>query len=46
LKVSNIETSVEVQVQAMTIQTDSTSFTAAIQARAIDAIPNITQNPL
>lgn len=46
LKVSNVETTVEVQAQAATIQTDSTSVTSALQARAIDAIPNITQNPL
>ena len=46
LKVSNIETTVEVQAAAARIQTESTSVTGAIQANVIDAIPNITQNPL
>ncbi|HXA52318.1 MAG TPA: TonB-dependent receptor [Candidatus Acidoferrum sp.] len=46
LKVSNVDASVEVHAEAATIQTDSTSVTGALQARAIDAIPNITQNPL
>src|SRR5882724_8783482 len=46
LKLSNVETTVEVQAQAATIQTDSTSVTGALGAKAIDAIPNITQNPL
>src|SRR5205807_9551023 len=46
LKLSNVETTVEVQAQAATIQTDSTSVTGALQSEAIDAIPNVTQNPL
>jgi len=46
LKVSNIETTVEVQADAARIQTDSTSVTGAVPANVIDAIPNITQNPL
>ena len=46
LKVSNVETTVEVQAAAARIQTESTSVTGAIQANVIDAIPNITQNPL
>jgi hypothetical protein len=46
LKVTTIETTVEVEAQAATIQTDSTSVTGAVLARAIDAIPNVTQNPL
>jgi len=46
LKVSSVETSVEVQAHAAQIQSDSTSVTGALQARAIDAIPNITQNPI
>src|SRR5262249_17964428 len=46
LKLSAVETTVEVEAQAARIQTDSTSVTGALSARAIDAIPNITQNPL
>jgi len=46
LVVSAVETTVEVAAHAATIQTDSTSVTGALQAQAIDAIPNLTQNPL
>ena len=46
LKVSGVETAVEVQGQAATVQTDSTSVSSSIEAKVIDAIPNITQNPL
>lgn len=46
LKLSSVDTTVEVQAQAATIQTDTTSVSGGLQARAIDAIPNITQNPL
>jgi hypothetical protein len=46
LKVTAVETTVEVAAQAATIQTDSTSVTGAVGAKAIDAVPNITQNPL
>src|SRR5215471_17533674 len=46
LKVSTVETAVEVQARAETVQTDSTSVSGSVQAQVIDAIPNITQNPL
>jgi hypothetical protein len=46
LKVTGVETAVEVEARATTIQTDSTSVTGAIQAQVIDSIPNVTQNPL
>src|SRR5262249_18252302 len=46
LKLSAVEPTVEVQAQAARIQTDTTSVSGAFQAKAIDAIPNITQNPL
>ena len=46
LKLSTVDTTVEVVAQAARIQTDTTSVSGALQARAIDAIPNITQNPL
>lgn len=46
LKVSTVDTTVEVQAEAARVQTDSTSVSGALGARAIDAIPNITQNPL
>ena len=46
LKLSSVDTTVEVQAASQTIQVDSTSVSGALQAEAIDAIPNITQNPL
>src|SRR4029077_7651660 len=46
LKVTSLETTVEVQGQAATVQTDSPSVSGATAAQVIDAIPNITQNPL
>src|SRR5260370_5505846 len=46
LKVSSLATTVEVRAQAATIQTDSTSVTGAVEAKVIEAIRNITQNPL
>jgi hypothetical protein len=46
LKVSAIETTVEVEAHTAQLQTESTSVTSAIEAKVIDAIPNITQNPL
>ena len=46
LKLSSVDTTVEVQAASQTIQADSTSVSGALQAEAIDAIPNITQNPL
>jgi hypothetical protein len=46
LKVSNVETTLEVQAQAAQLQTDSTSVSGALEANVIEAIPNITQNPL
>jgi hypothetical protein len=46
LKISTVDSTVEVQAQAQAIQTESTSVTGALQAEAIDSIPNITQNPL
>lgn len=43
---STVETTVEVQARSALIQTDSTSVSGSLQAEAIDAIPNVTQNPL
>ncbi len=46
LEVSGLETTVSVEARAAEIQTDSTSVSGATEAHVIDAIPNITQNPL
>lgn len=46
LQLSSVDTTVEVYAPGAVIQTDSTSVTGALQREAIDAIPNVTQNPL
>jgi hypothetical protein len=46
LKLAAIGASVEVQAQAATIQTDSSTVQGTISAQAIDILPNPTSNPL
>lgn len=46
LTVSAVETVVEVAADAARLQTESTSVSGALGTKAIDSIPNITQNPL
>jgi hypothetical protein len=46
LSVSKIGETVEVSAEAPLLQTDRTSVSGAIDAQMIEALPNITQNPL
>jgi hypothetical protein len=46
LRVGNVEQAVEVVATAMQLQTDRSSVSGAVQSEMIDALPNITQNPL
>jgi hypothetical protein len=46
LAVSKIGETVEVSAEAPLLQTDRTSVSGAIDAEMIEALPNITQNPL
>ena len=46
LKVNQVGESVEVTAEAPLLQTDRTSVSGAIGAEMIDALPNVTQNPL
>jgi len=46
LKVGTVESTVEVTAEAARVQTDSTSVSSAAQARVIDLIPNISQDPI
>jgi hypothetical protein len=46
LRVGAVEQSVEVTASAMQLQTDSSTVSGAVQSEMIDAVPNITQNPL
>jgi hypothetical protein len=46
LRVGNVEQAVEVIASAVQIQTDSSTVSGAVQSQMIDALPNITQNPL
>ena len=46
LTVSQVGETVEVSAEAPLLQTDRTSVSGAIGAEMIDALPNITQNPL
>jgi hypothetical protein len=46
LAVSQVGETVEVAAEAPQLQTDRTSVSGAIGAELIDALPNITQNPL
>jgi len=46
LTVSQVGETVEVSSEAPLLQTDRTSVSGAIGAEMIDALPNITQNPL
>ena len=46
LKVGAIEQVVEVAASAQQLQTNSSTVSGAVQSQMIDALPNITQNPL
>jgi hypothetical protein len=46
LAVSQLGETVEVSAEAPLLQTDKTSVSGAISAEMIEALPNITQNPL
>ena len=46
LKLAAVGASVEVQAEAATIQTDSSTVQGTISAKAIDILPNPTSNPL
>jgi hypothetical protein len=46
LKIGGSETTVDVDGGAASLQTEDTSVKSSIDARQIDALPNITQNPL
>src|SRR5713226_8567538 len=46
LRVGTVESTVEVTAEAARVQTDSTSVSSAAQAKVIDLIPNIAQNPI
>jgi hypothetical protein len=46
LKLSTVQTAVEVSGQAAQVQTDSSAVSSAASAGIIDAIPNIAQNPI
>jgi hypothetical protein len=46
LRVGAVEQSVEVTATAMQLQTDTSTVSGAVQTEMIDALPNITQNPL
>jgi len=46
LRVGTVGTTLEVQAQAAQIQTDGSTVSNATGAPVIDAVPNVTQNPL
>ncbi len=46
LKVATVGQAVEVSAQAVSIQTDSSAVQSSIESRAIDILPNPTNNPL
>lgn len=46
LTVGAVDTAVEVSAQAAQIQSESSTVSGATEARVIDAIPNLTQNPM
>jgi trimeric autotransporter adhesin len=46
LSVGTLDSTIEVTAQAPLLQTDRTSVSGAVGAEMIDALPNITQNPL
>ena len=46
LRVGTLDSTIEVSAEAPLLQTDRTSVSSAIGAEMIDALPNITQNPL
>jgi hypothetical protein len=46
LRVGNIEQAVEVTSAALQLQTNSATVSGAVQSEMIEALPNITQNPL
>jgi hypothetical protein len=46
LRVGTMEQSVEVVATAMQLQVDNSTVSGAVQTEMIDALPNITQNPL
>ena len=46
MKTGGVETTVQVDAGAASLQTDDTSVKTSISAQQIDALPNINQNPL
>jgi trimeric autotransporter adhesin len=46
LEVGEVATTLEVQAQAAQVQTDASTVANATAAQVIDAVPNITQNPV
>ena len=46
LTLASVQSVVEVQASAETLQTDNPSMQTAVNDRIIEAIPNVTQNPL
>jgi len=46
LKVGSVESAMEVQAQAVQLETDSSTVQDSQQAEAISSLPNITRNPL
>jgi trimeric autotransporter adhesin len=46
LTVTSVQSQVEVLASSAQLQTETTSVSGALDAKAIDAVPNITQNPL
>jgi trimeric autotransporter adhesin len=46
LRLSAVQSTVEVTASSVQIQTDSSTVQTAVSERAIDAIPNVSQNPL
>ena len=46
LKVGGIESAIEVTANAVQLQVESSTLQAATQAAAIDALPNVAQNPM
>jgi hypothetical protein len=46
MRLGTVEQAIEVTATAAQLQSDSSTVSGAVQARMIDALPNITQNPL
>ncbi|HWC95942.1 MAG TPA: carboxypeptidase regulatory-like domain-containing protein [Candidatus Sulfopaludibacter sp.] len=46
LKLGTVDSTLEVTAQAVQIQTDSSTVANATNSAVIDAVPNVTQNPL